>query len=98
MNSKKKWWSYGISIGVVAIAAVAITMANRSAFRERGAGSQTDATIGAPLTSRDGLQHTIRNMERRLREHPDDPGAAVSLADALLRQARVSNNPGLALR
>jgi len=98
MNSKKKWWSYGISIGVVAIAAVAITLANRSASRGRGAGSQTDATIGAPLTSRDGLQRTIRDMERRLRERPDDAGAAVSLADALLRQARVSNNPGLALR
>src|SRR5215470_14631639 len=98
MNSKKKWWSYGISIGVVAIAAVAITLANRSAARGGGAGSQTDATIGAPLTSRDGLQRTIRDMERRLRERPDDAGAAVSLADALLRQARVSGNAGLAIR
>jgi tetratricopeptide (TPR) repeat protein len=37
-------------------------------------------------------------MERRLREHPDDASAAVSLADALLRQARVSGTAGPALR
>src|SRR5262245_22328428 len=93
-----RWWSYGISIGVVAIAAVVITLANRSASGGRGAGVQTDASVGAPLRSRDGLQRTIQDMERRLRERPDDAGAAVSLAEALLRQARVSNNPGLALR
>src|SRR6185369_3104891 len=49
-------------------------------------------------TSREGLERTIREMERRLRAHPADAAAAVSLADALLREARVSNNPGLALR
>ena len=95
---RRTWWAYGISVGLVAIAAAVITLANRSASRGRSVGAQTDATLGAPPTSRDGLQRTIQDMERRLRERPDDAGAAVSLADALLRQARVSNNPGLALR
>ena len=93
---RRTWWAYGISVGLVAIAAAVITLANRSASRGRSVGARTDATLGAPPTSRDGLQRTIQDMERRLRERPDDAGAAVSLADALLRQARVSNNPGLA--
>ena len=45
---------------------------------------------GAPPTSAEGLSQRIGEMEKRLRERPDDHGAAVLLADALLRQARVS--------
>jgi tetratricopeptide (TPR) repeat protein len=47
-------------------------------------------------TSREGLQRTIDAMQDRLRRSPTDAQAAVSLADALLRQARVSGNAGLA--
>src|SRR5262249_22693107 len=75
-----------------------ITLANRNASRGDRAGSQPDASPAAASTSRDGLQRTIHEMENRLRERPADVTAAVSLADALLRQARVSNNPGLAVR
>jgi tetratricopeptide (TPR) repeat protein len=94
----KNWLSYGFSIGVIAVSAVVIALANREASRGRGPGSEADATASAGLTSRDGLQRTIHDMELRLRERPGDAAAAVSLADALLRQARVSNNPGLAFR
>jgi tetratricopeptide (TPR) repeat protein len=45
---------------------------------------------GAPTTSVDGLRTRIADMENRLRERPHDAGAAVLLADALLRQARAS--------
>ena len=37
-------------------------------------------------------------METRLAKRPDDSGAAMLLADALLRQTRVTGNPGLAVR
>jgi tetratricopeptide (TPR) repeat protein len=46
-------------------------------------------TPGAPGTSRAELERTISEMEARLEAAPDDAGAAVRLADALLRQARV---------
>jgi tetratricopeptide (TPR) repeat protein len=94
----RTWFSYGISVGVIATAAVLIVLANRDGSRGHGKGAQPDATAATPLTSPEGLQHTIQQMELRLRERPTDAAAAVSLADALLRQARVSNNPGLAIR
>src|SRR3954452_21925254 len=37
-------------------------------------------------------------MEARITLHPDDHGAALLLADALLRQTRVTGNAGLAIR
>jgi tetratricopeptide (TPR) repeat protein len=52
----------------------------------------------APDTSRASLDATIRAAEARLKAAPTDAGAAVRLADALMRQARVTGNPGLALR
>jgi len=47
---------------------------------------------GAPPTSADGLHRRIADTESRLREQPGDIGAAVLLADALLRQARATND------
>ena len=47
---------------------------------------------GAPATSTAGLLQRIDDMEARLRTQPDDTGAAVLLADALLRQARATND------
>jgi tetratricopeptide (TPR) repeat protein len=47
---------------------------------------------GAPATSTSGLAQRIDEMETRLRAQPDDSGAAVLLADALLRQARATND------
>jgi tetratricopeptide (TPR) repeat protein len=55
-------------------------------------------TPGAPKTSREELAQRIKEMDARLAEHPDDAGAAMLLADALLRQTRVAGNPGLAVR
>jgi tetratricopeptide (TPR) repeat protein len=47
---------------------------------------------GAPSTTTSGLLQRIDEMEARLRAQPDDTGAAVLLADALLRQARATND------
>jgi tetratricopeptide (TPR) repeat protein len=47
---------------------------------------------GAPETSTAGLLQRIDEMEARLRAQPEDTGAAVLLADALLRQARATND------
>jgi tetratricopeptide (TPR) repeat protein len=55
-------------------------------------------TAGAPPTSRAALEQRIKGMNARLATNPDDAGARLALADALLRQTRVAGNPGLALR
>jgi tetratricopeptide (TPR) repeat protein len=47
---------------------------------------------GAPPTTADGLRRRVDEMEKALRERPDDAGAAILLADALLRQARVTGD------
>jgi tetratricopeptide (TPR) repeat protein len=47
---------------------------------------------GAPPTSAAGLRQRIGAMEQRLREQPHDVGAAVLLADALLREARATTD------
>ena len=50
---------------------------------------------GAPLSTREGLAQRITDMESRLSAQPDDVRAAVLLADALIRQTRVTGNAGL---
>jgi tetratricopeptide (TPR) repeat protein len=47
---------------------------------------------GAPPSSTEGLRERITDMENRLRERPHDGGAAVLLAEALLRQGRVTGD------
>lgn len=90
-----------ISIGIVAIAAAIVTHANwREGKQSRG--RETAAPqLGAPgrsTTSRVDLESRVTAMEGRLATQPDDVGAAVQLADALLRLTRVSGNAGLAAR
>jgi tetratricopeptide (TPR) repeat protein len=47
---------------------------------------------GAPPTSPGGLRQRIADMEARLQRRPNDATAALALADALLRQARATND------
>jgi tetratricopeptide (TPR) repeat protein len=51
---------------------------------------------GQRSTSRADLERTIATMRERVTKAPTDAPAAVTLADALLRQTRVSGNAGLA--
>jgi tetratricopeptide (TPR) repeat protein len=50
---------------------------------------------GQRSTSRQDLERTITTMRQRVAATPNDAPAAVMLADALLRQTRVSGNAGL---
>ncbi len=84
---------------VVAVLAGAATAIVPHANRRHVAPAGEPMTIGphvgmpgAPPTSAEGLGRQIRAMEQRLQEHPNDTGAAVLLADALLRQARATND------
>jgi tetratricopeptide (TPR) repeat protein len=62
-----------------------------------GAAVQIDAP-GGPATSREALDQTIQKMEARLASKPTDGSTAVTLAQALLRQARVKSDGALAVR
>ena len=55
-------------------------------------------TPGAPTTSREDLRRTLEAMEARVRATPADRAVAVTFAEALWRQARVTGDAGLAAR
>jgi tetratricopeptide (TPR) repeat protein len=58
-------------------------------------GERALGAAGAPSTTREGLAKRITEMEARVAAQPDDVRAAVLLADALIRQTRVTGNAGL---
>ncbi len=91
--------SNGVAIAVIAAVFGLIVRANvgGSDPAARQPDPKPAGTAGAPGTTRDGLQQTADQMRTRLAANPTDAAAAVVLADALLRQARVSGNVGLAL-
>src|SRR5215831_7863640 len=93
----KSIWSYLVSFAVIAVAGVVIARANKARAIETSRNSAPAARTER-VTSRDGLEKTIQEMERRLRERPADSEAAEALADALMRRARVTGNAGLAIR
>ena len=53
---------------------------------------------GASTTSREDLRSTVTAMSEELASNPTSSAAAIRMADALLRQARVLNRAALSLR
>ena len=91
------WCAAAILVGIAAAAAShlvshpsARTDVNASAERVQMAPGV--GMPGGPATSAAGLQQRILEMEGRLQHSPRDLGAAVLLSDALLRQARATND------
>jgi tetratricopeptide (TPR) repeat protein len=82
------------TIALAAIAAIAphITWHRSGVAAEATSIAPAVGMSGGPSTSPEGLRSRIVEMENRLRERPHDAGAAVLLADALLRQARASGD------
>jgi tetratricopeptide (TPR) repeat protein len=87
-----------IGVGAGLILAGAGCSGSRTAARDRQVAAPMLGSAGAATTSRDDLTRTVLQMEARLASKPDDAVAAVTLADALIRQTRVSGNPALAWR
>ncbi len=87
-----------IALGVGLIVAGAACSTRQTLPRERQAVVPMLGAAGAPSTSREDLAATIASMDARLSTRPDDAAAAVMLADALLRQTRVTGNAALANR
>jgi tetratricopeptide (TPR) repeat protein len=83
-----------------AIASAACSNSLDSAPGKAGVHQSTSVTpllgSGQLSTSRRELERTIASMRERVAAAPGDTRSAVILADALLRQTRVSGNSGLA--
>ena len=82
-------------VAAMAVIAGVATFATREG-RRRGTPA-VSAAIGSS-TSRADLERTVAVMAARLAEDPADREASVALADALLRQSRVTGNVALAVR
>src|SRR5262249_7155864 len=91
-----------VSAAIIVAVFVMVAAANwREARRSslvRSAPRASDLTRAGTATSRGALDRRIVEMDARLSAHPDDAPAAIQLADALLRQTRVTGNPGLSVR
>lgn len=90
-----------VPVAIIAAVAAMVAYANvRDGRRSRQpyTAAPPIGTPGAPRTSREDLEKRVAEMDARLAKQPEDAGAALLLADALLRQARVTGNPGLTLR
>ena len=87
-----------------AIIAAVVTMVISANIREGRRSRRPFTTAaalgmpGAPATTREGLERRVSDMEAQLRKIPDDFGAAILLADALLRQSRVTGSAAPAAR
>jgi tetratricopeptide (TPR) repeat protein len=91
-----------VARGVVSLSAIAVMLAAAywlsPAHNDGASPAPALGTQGAPSTSRQDLDSTIKTMSARLASSPGDGRSAVTLADALLRQARVTGHAGLAVR
>jgi len=83
---------------IVAVAAMVVVANIRDVRQSRASYTRPDVigTRGAK-TTRDDLNRRIDDLRRRLSRQPEDLGLAVMLADALMRQTRVTGNAGLAI-
>jgi tetratricopeptide (TPR) repeat protein len=104
--TRNRWMAAAIVLAVVA-AVVIVTAALHQPVSpkpaatlagEGGKRAHDRAREGGRSTNRGDLEKTITAMDERLARAPQDAGAAVALADALLRQTRVTGNAGLAMR
>jgi tetratricopeptide (TPR) repeat protein len=87
------------AIAVVAvIAGVAMFAVREGRRRGTPAVPAGVGSLAGPSTSRADLEQTVAAMTARLGDDPADREASVTLADALLRQSRVTGNAALAVR
>ena len=97
----KKWRWSSVAAGVLFVAAGAVMWSQfvSALFSPSVAPRATEGRPGARVvsTSRPALDDTIERMRRRVAADPGDGEAAVLLADALMRAARVQGDAALPL-
>ncbi len=98
MRTRIEWIIAAAIIGVVAAVVPRLSGGDAPNAMEPASIAPPVGMPGAPPTSPDGLRQRIGEMENRLQDRPQDTGAAVLLADALLRQSRVTGDGRLPAR
>ncbi len=104
--TRSRWMATAIAMAVVVVFVIALATLKGSPHARRVDGGPRRADAGRPVqgrqngetTARGDLVKTVAAMEERLARNSGDAAAAVTLADALLRQTRVTGNAGLAMR
>ena len=87
-----------LAIGVTLILGITAWRLTRSGSTRTPMPAGTATPPGASTTSREDLRSTVAAMSATLTGDPTNSAAAIRLADALLRQARVLNHAALPLR
>jgi tetratricopeptide (TPR) repeat protein len=88
-----------VPIAIIAATAAMVAYANWRDIkraREEQASATAPRRQGAPKTTREDLARRTSDLRAKVSGHPEDVASAVLLADALLRQTRVTGNVGLA--
>ncbi len=88
-----------VSMAIIAAVAAMVGVANWRDVRRSRAASMRPTSLGTrgAVTSRADLGRRIAELRAAVLARPEDVGAAVMLADALVRQTRVTGNTGLAI-
>ena len=86
-----------LKVAAAAVLVVAVSGCGRKTTDRRETATPLAGAPGGTSTSRAALEDTITRMRARVARTPGDATAAVLLADALLRQTRVTGNAGLAI-
>ena len=88
-----------VSVVIIAAVAAMVAVANYRDVRRSRVMATRPSTLGVrgARTGREDLGARIKDLRAKLAARPEDTGAAVMLADALVRQTRISGNAGLAI-
>jgi tetratricopeptide (TPR) repeat protein len=88
-----------VSGAIIAAVAAMVAVANRRDVRRSRAAFTRPASLGnrGAGTGRADLEKRIVDLRAAVTKRPEDVGAAVMLADALIRQTRITGNTGLAV-
>jgi tetratricopeptide (TPR) repeat protein len=88
-----------VSMAIVAAVAATVAAANWRGGQQSRAASRRQRAVPTRgiSSSRDDLGRRIVALRAALSDQPDDVAAAVTLADALIRQTRITGNAGLAI-
>ena len=88
-----------VSVAIISAVTAMVAVANWRDVRRSRLVSSRPSSLGTrgANTGREDLSKRIVELRGRVAARPDDAGAAVMLADALVRQTRITGNTGLAL-
>ncbi|MGH9143306.1 MAG: tetratricopeptide repeat protein, partial [Vicinamibacterales bacterium] len=88
-----------VSVAIIVAVAAMVGIANWRDVRRSRAASMRPTSLGTrdAGTSRADLGSRIAELRAVVLARPEDAGAAVMLADALVRQTRITGNTGLAI-